>query len=73
MFTDGVTEARTVDGGELGLERFADYVVRAAATDKLAPEALRRLIHAILDAQENRLRDDATILMFEWRNPPRPA
>jgi hypothetical protein len=71
MFTDGVTEARTAGGGELGLERFADYVVRAAATGELAPETLRRLIHAILDAQENRLRDDATILMLEWRNPPR--
>jgi len=70
MFTDGVTEARTLDGGELGLDRFADYVVRAAATGELAPETLRRLIHAILDAQENRLRDDATILMFEWRPTP---
>ncbi|MGX1669335.1 PP2C family protein-serine/threonine phosphatase [Streptomyces sp. NPDC055400] len=73
MFTDGVTEARTVDGGELGLERFADYVVRAAATGELAPETLRRLIHSILDAQENRLRDDATILMFEWWPTARAA
>ncbi|WP_432167663.1 PP2C family protein-serine/threonine phosphatase [Streptomyces sp. bgisy031] len=70
MFTDGVTEARTEDGGEMGLERFADYVVRAAASGELAPETLRRLIQAILNAQENRLRDDATILMFEWRHAP---
>ncbi|WP_442816910.1 PP2C family protein-serine/threonine phosphatase [Streptomyces sp. NBC_01445] len=73
MFTDGVTEARTADGGEFGLERFADYVVRAAATGELAPETLRRLIHAILDSQENRLRDDATILMLEWRLTPRES
>lgn len=68
MFTDGVT-ARTADGGELGLERFAHYVVRAAAAGELAPETLRRLIHAVLNAQENRLRDGATILMLEWRSP----
>lgn len=73
MFTDGVTEARTMDGGEIGLERFADYVARAAAAGELASETLRRLIQAILDAQENRLRDDATILMFEWRHPPLPV
>ncbi|MYT73577.1 MULTISPECIES: PP2C family protein-serine/threonine phosphatase [unclassified Streptomyces] len=67
MYTDGVTEARTADGSELGLERFADHVIRATATGELAPETLRRLIHSLLDAQDHRLRDDATILMFEWR------
>ncbi|GAA2299349.1 serine/threonine-protein phosphatase [Streptomyces kunmingensis] len=67
MYTDGVTEARTQNGGELGLDRFADYVIRATAAGELAPETLRRLIHALVDAQDNRLRDDATIVMFEWR------
>ncbi|TVZ77316.1 hypothetical protein FB157_13951 [Streptomyces sp. BK340] len=28
---------------------------------------LRLLIHAILDHQRNQLRDDVTILLFEWR------
>ncbi|MEU6844385.1 PP2C family protein-serine/threonine phosphatase [Streptomyces sp. NPDC046716] len=67
MYTDGVTEARTADGSELGLDRFADHIIRATATGELAPETLRRLIHSLLDAEEHRLRDDATILMFEWR------
>ncbi|MFJ9038868.1 PP2C family protein-serine/threonine phosphatase [Streptomyces sp. NPDC102406] len=67
MYTDGVTEARTPHGDELGLDRFADYVIRATAAGELAPETLRRLIHSIVDAQDNRLRDDATIVMFEWR------
>ncbi|MEV1021078.1 PP2C family protein-serine/threonine phosphatase [Streptomyces sp. NPDC050264] len=67
MYTDGVTEARSADGGQLGLERFADYVIRAAAAGELAAETLRRLIHSLLDTQDHRLRDDATILMFEWR------
>ncbi|MBC7272328.1 MAG: serine/threonine-protein phosphatase, partial [Streptomyces sp.] len=69
MYTDGVTEARTREGEEFGLQRFADSIIRATAAGELAPEVLRRLIHSILDAQHNRLRDDATILMFEWWPP----
>ncbi|MEU6281299.1 PP2C family protein-serine/threonine phosphatase [Streptomyces sp. NPDC047028] len=67
LHTDGVTEARTPDGQLLGLERFADYVIRASTSGELAPETLRRLIHSLLDSQDSRLRDDATILMFEWQ------
>ncbi|MGV9288520.1 PP2C family protein-serine/threonine phosphatase [Streptomyces sp. NPDC003719] len=67
VYTDGVVEARTREAKLLGLERFADYVIRATAGGELAPESMRRLIHSILDTQEGRLRDDATLLMFEWR------
>ncbi|MFE0883924.1 PP2C family protein-serine/threonine phosphatase [Streptomyces rochei] len=67
MYTDGVIEARTREAKLLGLERFADYVIRATAGGELAPESMRRLIHSILAMQEGRLRDDATLLMFEWR------
>ncbi|MBY8841266.1 PP2C family protein-serine/threonine phosphatase [Streptomyces sp. SP2-10] len=67
LYTDGVIEARMTDGRLLGLERFAEYVIRASATGELAPETLRRLIHSLLDSQDSRLRDDATILMFEWQ------
>lgn len=66
MYTDGVTEAWTQDGSLFGLERFADYVIRATAGGELAPETLRRLIHSLLDASTHLLRDDATILMSEW-------
>jgi hypothetical protein len=34
---------------------------------ELASRELRPLIHAILDHQENELRDDATIILLEWR------
>ncbi|WP_228952724.1 PP2C family protein-serine/threonine phosphatase [Streptomyces sp. R1] len=71
MYTDGVVEARTREAKLLGLERFAYYVIRATAGGELAPESLRRLIHSILDTQEGQLRDDATLLMFEWRPPPK--
>ncbi|MEU0674735.1 PP2C family protein-serine/threonine phosphatase [Streptomyces sp. NPDC006172] len=71
LYTDGVTEARLRDGSLFGLERFADYVIRATAAGELAPETLRRLIHSILDTQTEGLRDDATILMLEWQPPAR--
>jgi serine phosphatase RsbU (regulator of sigma subunit) len=70
FYTDGVTEARTRDGELFGLQRFADYVIRATAAGELASETLRRLIHSILDVETSRLRDDATIVMVEWQ-PPR--
>lgn len=71
LYTDGVTEARVEGGAQLGLERFTDSIIRATAAGELAPEALRRLIHSILDRQRNQLRDDATILLIEWRPPGR--
>ncbi|GAP52771.1 SpoIIE family protein phosphatase [Streptomyces azureus] len=71
MYTDGATEARGSDGAEFGLERFADYIIRATAAGELAPETLRRLIHSILEASTSRLRDGATLLMFEWSRPAR--
>lgn len=70
LYTDGVVEARTGDHTEFGLDRFTDSVIRATAAGELAPEALRRLIHSILDAHDNRLRDDATLLLVEWRPQP---
>ncbi|MGW6743162.1 PP2C family protein-serine/threonine phosphatase [Streptomyces sp. NPDC055025] len=71
LYTDGVTEARIEGGREFGLDRFTDSIIRAAAAGELAPEALRRIIHSILDHQKSPLRDDATLLLIEWR-PPRP-
>ncbi len=70
LYTDGVVEARR-GGDEFGLERFADFIIRSAAGGQQPAETLRLLIHDILDHHSNRLTDDATILMVEWR--PRPA
>ncbi|MBM7173519.1 serine/threonine-protein phosphatase [Streptomyces sp. G44] len=69
MYTDGVTELRTGGGAEFGLERFTDSIIRATAAGESAPEALRQLIHSILDRQDNQLRDDATLLLLEWLPP----
>ncbi|MFE0514876.1 PP2C family protein-serine/threonine phosphatase [Streptomyces sp. NPDC058964] len=67
LYTDGVVEARDADGVEFGLDRFTDFIIRSSAAGQRPAEVLRLLIHAILDQQHNQLRDDATILIFEWR------
>ncbi|MFF3907839.1 PP2C family protein-serine/threonine phosphatase [Streptomyces sp. NPDC001848] len=67
LYTDGVVEARDADGTEFGLDRFTDFIIRSSAAGQRPAEVLRLLIHAILDYQRNQLRDDATILLFEWR------
>lgn len=67
LYTDGVTEARMRGGAEFGLHRFTDSIIRATTGGELPPETLRRLIHAVLEANNNRLRDDATILLFAWQ------
>ncbi|WP_017573898.1 PP2C family protein-serine/threonine phosphatase [Nocardiopsis halotolerans] len=68
LYTDGVTEAHDREGRMFGLERFADFIIRATASDEPAPETLRRLIHAIHDHQRGSFTDDATIMLLEW-NP----
>ncbi|MEV7422363.1 PP2C family protein-serine/threonine phosphatase [Streptomyces sp. NPDC091212] len=74
LYTDGVTESRIEGGTEFGLRRFTDSIIRGAAAGELAPEALRRIIHSVLDLQKNVLRDDASLLLIEWRSPrPRSA
>ncbi|MFJ4184247.1 PP2C family protein-serine/threonine phosphatase [Kitasatospora sp. NPDC089509] len=66
IHTDGVTEARSATGLQFGEERLVDFVTRALAAGEPAPEALRRLIHDILDHHHGRLQDDATIVLAEW-------
>nr|WP_324610142.1 SpoIIE family protein phosphatase [Streptomyces sp. WM6378] len=34
LYTDGVTEARTAGGGEFGMDRFADSIIRATAAGR---------------------------------------
>jgi serine phosphatase RsbU (regulator of sigma subunit) len=67
LYTDGITEARNTDGEEFGLERFVDLFVRKFGNNLPPAENLRRLIHAILDQHGGRLKDDATVLVCEWR------
>lgn len=66
FYTDGVTEAHDGQGRMFGLERFADFIIRAASAEEPAPETLRRFIHSIHDHQRGRFSDDATIVLLEW-------
>jgi hypothetical protein len=68
LYTDGIIEARDPAGRQFGLRRFTDYIIRREADGLSAPETLRRLMHTILDYQDDRLQDDASVLMVEWRN-----
>jgi serine phosphatase RsbU (regulator of sigma subunit) len=67
FFTDGVVEARTIDGGEeFGLDRLAD-ITGQCASDRLAPEEIvRKVVQGVLDHQGSELRDDATVMLVEW-------
>ncbi len=69
LYTDGVTEARMAGGAQFGLEGFTDSIIRATAAGELAAEALRQLMHSILEHQDDTLKDDATILLIEWCPP----
>jgi sigma-B regulation protein RsbU (phosphoserine phosphatase) len=67
LYTDGVIEARTEDGEFFGVERLADFVTKALADRLPPPETMRRLVHAILGYQHERLQDDATAMLVAWR------
>ncbi|KAB1118913.1 PP2C family protein-serine/threonine phosphatase [Micromonospora aurantiaca (nom. illeg.)] len=69
FYTDGIIEARSADGERFGTERLVDFTVRALADGLPLPETARRLVHAILAYQGDRLQDDATVLMVRFREP----
>jgi hypothetical protein len=69
LYTDGIVEARAADGTQFGVDRLIAFTARALADRVPGPETVRRLVHAILDHQDDRLQDDATVLLAEWRGP----
>lgn len=75
LFTDGIVEARGKSGEFFGEERLVDKIARELGTGLPAPEAVRRLVHAVGDHQSGKLRDDATLMLVEWRgkDKQRPA
>jgi hypothetical protein len=71
--TDGVTEARNPDGDFFGEARLVDFLRREAVAGHPPPEAVRRRIHAVINHQQDDLRDDATILLALWAPLSRPS
>lgn len=66
LYTDGVTEARDQDGRFFGTDRLEDFLERADAAGFPAPETVRRLTNAVMQHQQGRLQDDATVLLASW-------
>jgi serine phosphatase RsbU (regulator of sigma subunit) len=65
-YTDGVTEARDEHGDPFGLDRLADFVVRADAAGEPMAETMRRLSRSVLAYNHGQMRDDATHMLVGW-------
>ena len=68
FYTDGITEARSADGEEFGLERLGDHLARAAAAHEQPAETVRRLLQSVQAHEAGALRDDATVVLLGWPN-----
>ncbi len=69
FYTDGVIEGRGPSGDAFGIDRFVDLIQRASAARQPTEAILRNAINGVLDFQERRLRDDATIVWLSWDRP----
>jgi hypothetical protein len=65
-YTDGVIEARNARGESFGVDRLADFVVRADAAGEPVTETMRRLSRSVLAHNHGDMRDDATHMLVGW-------
>jgi hypothetical protein len=68
FFSDGAIEARSADRAQFGVDRLGDLLARVP-DDERPPETVRRLMQAVLQHSDRRLRDDATLLLVRWAGP----
>jgi hypothetical protein len=71
FFTDGVVEERFDDGEQFGEERLRAMLEQTTTEGLGAAESVRRLSHALMAARRGRTSDDASLLLVEWKAPPR--
>jgi serine phosphatase RsbU (regulator of sigma subunit) len=69
FYSDGVTEARDLDGAAFGEERLCDLLSREHQANAHPQEVVRRLIRTTLTHTGNKLSDDATMLYLRWNGP----
>jgi hypothetical protein len=69
FFTDGMTEGRSADGEEYGVDRLSQAWEQQSASGQLPDEILRRLVEAVIEFNKGKLRDDATLLELYWYGP----
>lgn len=71
VFTDGVVEER-LEGGEQFGEARLHHMLESTSLDRLpVAESVRRLSHALMAARYGRTSDDASLLLIEYKGPPR--
>jgi serine phosphatase RsbU (regulator of sigma subunit) len=73
FYTDGVIEGRGPSGEAFGIERFVDLIERSSAARQPSDVILRTAIDGVLEFQDHRLRDDATIVWLTWDHPHVPG
>lgn len=66
FYTDGVVEAHLPGGEEFGVDRLADLIGQHASDELQPEEVVRRLVRAVLEHQDDRLADDATMVLVQW-------
>ena len=71
FFTDGVVEERLGNGEQFGERRLRELIEQSTAEELAVPETVRRLSHALMAARAGRTSDDASLLLVEWKSPPR--
>jgi Stage II sporulation protein E (SpoIIE) len=71
FFTDGVVEERLRGGEQFGERRLHELLEQTSAEQLPASETVRRLSHALMAARSGRTTDDTSLLLVEWKNPPR--
>jgi serine phosphatase RsbU (regulator of sigma subunit) len=71
FFTDGVVEERLPGGEQFGEARLRELIEQTTADGLSAAETVRRLSHALMAARDGRTSDDASLLLLEWKGPPR--
>ncbi|MGY1744295.1 PP2C family protein-serine/threonine phosphatase [Blastococcus sp. SYSU D00695] len=71
FFTDGVVEERLDGGEQFGEGRLREMIERTTTEGLSAAESVRRLSHALMAARAGHTSDDASLLLVEWKEPPR--
>lgn len=66
LYTDGVVEARNLDGEGFGTERLCDLLAREHRAGGAPQEVVRRLVRSALEHAGSIIRDDASMLYLRW-------
>ncbi len=69
LYTDGVSEARTHQGVEFGVERLIHLIERNASELLRPQQILNTLLRSMREHTAADARDDATFLLVQWEGP----